>query len=161
MRFRALIPMVLAAPCLMLVRDVNADAPPDQYDFFFPSDSSIIDLQTKLRWQRHVEPAAKMARDAAVLHCKAISEGGPWRLPTYKELLTLVDDFPHQEYENGKHVWKALDREAFPGAPAGKYWSSSIPTQAPVNGFYVDFETGRSGQEPATVACLVRCVADY
>ena len=42
----------------------------------------------------------------------------PWRLPTVKELLTLVDETPHDEADGqGKVAPHAIDRNAFPATP--------------------------------------------
>jgi hypothetical protein len=139
-----------------------ADAPIDQYDLFTPGTQAIDDLQTKLIWQRY-PPAVPASYADAATACATLSIAGftgTWRLPSYKELLTLVDEQPHVEYENGGLVTKAIDSHAFPGAPSGvAYWTSS-PIGALEGYVYgVNFGTGAGEiHNPASDMLYVRCV---
>jgi hypothetical protein len=105
-----------------------------------------------------------MTFDAAASYCQALSLDGyasGWRVPSYKELLTLVDERPHLEYESGGDVPKAIDLNAFPGTPtaAGPYWTSS--TQPATGGAYtVSFVDGTSGLTIKATPLYVRCVHD-
>jgi hypothetical protein len=155
--------VLIAAACVSLfaVRDVRANAPVDQYDSFMPGDGWIHDMKTGLYWQRRVDPAEVLNQAAAVAACADVDGGGKWRLPTYKELMTLVDDELHDEYENGAIVQKAIDREAFPGTPAAKFWTSTKSTVSPGNWYFtIDFGNGMASNSDEGDPRLVRCVAD-
>jgi hypothetical protein len=132
------------------------------YYLFGPTSTTVLDNKTKLEWKRVVDPAAKH-RPGAVTDCAAMaSSGKPWRLPTLQELQTLVDEIPHQEYESGGIVWKAIDQEAFPGTPSDNFWSSSdevLPGGGLGGGFVVNFQDGSAKTaDPASAWALVRCV---
>ncbi|WP_449479665.1 Lcl C-terminal domain-containing protein [Streptomyces atroolivaceus] len=77
----------------------------------------VTDPTTGLTWQRATAPGT-MSPAAADAYCAALTVGGrAWRLPTVKELATLVDD---------SRVSPAIDRAAFPDTPGtGAYWSAS------------------------------------
>ena len=76
----------------------SADAPPGQYSIFSPTTQTIYDSQTRLRWQRFITDTPKLQSDAAGLCANSPSlQSG--RLPTYRELLTLVDEDGHGEWD--------------------------------------------------------------
>jgi hypothetical protein len=139
-----------------------ADAPPGQYSYFDLRDQSILDLKTGLRWQRYAAPPVSSA--SAVSYCAGLSlsgfGAGAWRLPSYKELLTLVDESPHIEYPTGAPVQIAIDGNAFSGtAVDAPYWTSSPYPPMSGNAYAVDFSTG-AGQDVAIASAnlYVRCV---
>ena len=78
----ATVPIVLA----LAVTPVMADAPPDQYSPFVRTDNIIQDRFTGLTWQRAISGPSP--------HAAATCPIG-YHLPTVKELLTLVDEEPH------------------------------------------------------------------
>ena len=141
----------------------RADAPPDQYDNFDLADTVITDAHTMLSWQRTVTTQTDFP--GAVAACNGLSLGtfpSGWRLPSYKELLTLVDESPHYEYENGL-MQVAIDGNAFPGTPVtnngGNYWSSSVSFGG--NVFVVEFGQGKAATLPTSgSSAYVRCVHD-
>jgi hypothetical protein len=139
-----------------------ADAPPGQYAPFDLRDQSILDVKTGLRWQRYAAPPMSFA--GAVSYCAGLSldgfAAGAWRLPSYKELLTLVDESPHTEYPTGAPVQIAIDGNAFSGtAVDAAYWTSSPYPPMSGNGYAVDFSTG-AGQDVSlgSSSLYVRCV---
>ncbi len=136
----------------------HATAPLDQYKFFSKADATIEDLKTKLVWERRIEPTA-MKFDAAVAHCNQY-DGGGWRLPTVKELLTLVDEQPLGIYVGTKIEYPAIDANAFPGTPLANFWSATRHFDDVNDSVVVDFSTGRTKRltaDPVNVA-YVRCV---
>ena len=140
----------------------SADAPPSQYGLFDMSNLVIADMKTGLTWQRYPSPTLFTFADAAST-CAALSLDGPslWRVPSYKELLTLVDEAPHPEYENLGVVWKAIDAHAFPGtAVDGVYWTSSPSAALAGSAFMVNFRTGEGAAYDAGFKVYVRCVHD-
>jgi hypothetical protein len=137
---------------IVVALPVSADAPPGQYDKFYSADRRIRDLKAGLVWERSVSPAP-------VEFANATCPAGR-RLPTLKELLTLVDEDPHLEYDGTllKNVPKMIDTAAF-----GKetpvdypYWTSSRGDIAKI--WTVDFGTGETDLTRDTDRRYVRCV---
>jgi hypothetical protein len=159
-RFPAVLGAVTVVALATLAR---ADAPPDQYNLFNQNNDVIPDLRTGLSWQRY-PPATGVSFDAAAAYCSQLSLDTlttGWRVPSYKELLTLVDEAPHVEYEGGQLVQKAIDGNAFPGAAVGSnYWTSSpYPLQAGY-AYTINFHDGTALQADVVTsnAFYVRCV---
>ncbi len=157
---------LLAFAALALVSlPVAADAPrgptPDnptrlaQYEAFVKDTPEINDNYTKLTWERF---ATRQTRQyvAAETACLSNFSG---RLPTVKELLTIVDEDPHQEYEFGKTVSKAIDQLAF-GSYTGvdKAYFSSTPTGNTDEVWGVEFERGTMVRLKKTDQAYARCV---
>lgn len=110
--------LLLVAPPLL------ADAPIAQYEPFDKDDTEIRDVHTKLLWQRDkVANQTKRTYASATASCVGFSG----RIPTVKELLTLVDEEPFSTYEFGQTVEKAVDQGAFGNFTAvdAAYWSST------------------------------------
>jgi hypothetical protein len=147
-----------------MVSLARADAPPDQYELFNSGSSTIADHYTKLVWQR-AAPSLQYSFTDAATYCQGLSLNGfvNWRVPSYKELLTLVDEHPHFEYENGSLVPHAIDPNAFPGSAVGTpYWTSSMYPEDPTQGsaYVIDFRNGQANYTstgPSTLL-FVRCV---
>jgi hypothetical protein len=142
----------------------RADAPLDQYGYFDMTAPTIFDKWTSLTWQRNVSMTI-FKFDEAAAYCAGLSmpQAGfvsGWRVPSYKELLTLVDEAPHLEYENASLVLKWIDPRAFFGTPVGApYWTSSA-YQATGKAYVVDLGTGTAFVQPVGLGGLVRCVHD-
>ena len=158
-RVRAIFATVALVATVSLAR---ADAPPDQYGLFNSGTVTIYDNYTKLTWQR-VAPAATYSFVAAATYCQGLSLDSytGWRVPSYKELLTLVDENPHDEYENGALIPHAVDPNAFPQtAVENPYWTSSVvpASGSPNYGYAVSFGDGTGQQQLLTQQLYVRCV---
>jgi hypothetical protein len=74
---------------------------------------TVRDRYTGLIWQRHVDPACEdgcCTWSEAQDYCAGLDLGdqSDWRLPTLKELQTLVDE---------AQASPAIDSNAFPGIP--------------------------------------------
>ena len=86
--------------------------------------------------------------------------GSPWRLPTKKELMTLVNYGIVPDNANPPVLM--IDQTIFPHAVGGDYWSSSsIPSSYPVNsgyGWFVNFSKGEVYSKQKHVSACVRCV---
>jgi hypothetical protein len=148
--------VVAASIALAVALPALAKAPPDQYDTFGPFDPTIADLHTRLTWQRGYAPAASW--DAARSYCAGLALGGQsgWRIPTVKELLTLVDEqlTPRFVDDAGIETF-AIDLEAFPSTPSARFWSWP---KLGADGFYVDFGTGAAATMNVSTPANVRCV---
>ncbi|HLK37242.1 MAG TPA: DUF1566 domain-containing protein [Polyangiaceae bacterium] len=140
----------------------RADAPPDQYELFGSAATEIQDHYTGLVWERTPAMQPFTYRDA-LARCAGLSLGSRpsgWRVPSYKELLTLVDERPRTTYPAGVPVTTAIDFNAFSATIQAPYWTSSIDPNAPGSAFAVDFTDGRGRTEDLTVGLYVRCVHD-
>lgn len=133
-------------------------APTDQYGPFNKADTTIRDLKTGLTWLREAS-AVKDHRDAGATYC-ATAPGGPFRLPTYKELLTLVDEDPHWEYDpgTGTTTLRYIDPNAFPATPPDLFWTiSASPGGAKVVNFGDGTTAARNPGSTGDIA-YARCV---
>lgn len=156
---RKLLPRAVLA-ALLLALPAAADAPrdPPQYDRFDGDTLVIKDNFTKLEWDRF---NVFTKRDQTFVDggCALVTSlGNLGRLPTVKELLTLVDEEPHPEYEGGKNVTKMIDQPAFDGTPIDlPYWTST-PGPQPDTFWTVSFANGAMVAMPKTAMANARCV---
>lgn len=130
-------------------------APSDQYGPFDYRSVTIKDTKTKLAWTRST---TKLSASAAETYCGSLGAGV--RLPTVKELLSLVDEVPHDEYEGLATVTKYIDPAAFPDTPTDQpYWTSTrdLPNGASAR-LLVDFGTGETRTADVGDTRNVRCV---
>jgi hypothetical protein len=132
----------LGFAALLVTLPALADAPADQYEQFDRDSTSIKDAHTLLQWERRPAPTP--------------FSGG--RLPTVKELLTIVDEAPHDEYVAPSVVSKFIDGLAFPDTPVDRpYWTSSPGEPGLV--WAVDFGTGLMTPLSATTGqAYARCL---
>lgn len=162
--------VVLAGAALVVVA-VRADAPSDQYGFFQAMTPSIKDTKARLEWERFPE-LNLLAGDAgadggmwapnqtfANANTRCQNLGAGWRLPTVKELSTIVDEDPHQVYRDGGTPYLFIDRNAFPTADPQHYWSSSPAKNN--QAWAVDFGSGEPVLDPQSLPNVSRCVRVY
>ncbi len=150
---RALVFAAFAAPVLVALYARAIGAPPDQYAIFNKGDLTITDQKTNLTWQRYPSDAGRV--DFASATCPS-----GFRLPTYKELLTLIDEDPHSEYDPdaGTSTLRYIDPNAFPGTPPAYFWSLSADTSSGGRKV-VSFGTGpETNYLPEGEYAYVRCV---
>ena len=121
-----------------------ANAPVGRYAI---ASGEVLDTQTGLVWQQ-ASSTTKMSWADAQTYC-----GGAWRVPSMKELQTLVD-----ETRGGP----ALDTEAFADVSAAsgyEYWSSSpVAGLSSIAWWYVEFEWGHDSYGNPDSQVRVRCV---
>jgi hypothetical protein len=129
------------------IASANADAPSDRY-MINSSQGLVTDLRTGLIWQ-HPANTSQYTSDQANTYCKGLTVGGMtgFRVPTLKELMTLVDP---------TRVSPAIDAKAFPNTPSEWFWTAS--NRAALGTATVSFDTGGSGFFAATDRLRVRCV---
>jgi hypothetical protein len=147
--------LAVVAVALPVRADDPPGAPPGQYDPFDSRSFQIKDVKTGLRWTRSVS-AGTVPFATATSTCV-----GGTRLPTLKELLTLVDEQPHPTYDEnlGRTVTKMIDPNAFDQyAPVDSpYWTSSTSGDSEV--WTVDFSNGAATKARITDPRYVRCVS--
>jgi hypothetical protein len=103
---------------------------------------------TTLVWQRAAAPDRLTWADAGP-YCASLAG---FRLPGAKELLSLVDWQAHDV---------AIDGSAFPGTPAGAFWTSSRMAGSTADAVTVDFsQSVYAGTSHAAASSpqYVRCV---
>jgi hypothetical protein len=106
------------------------------------------DKYTRLTWQRAVEHDNYTWDDAKTFCSKLSANGGGWRLPSLRELLTLVDVI---------HVEPAIDPSTFPGTPSELFWSSSPSLSPAGTAWGVNFTRGSSAAATVGTKAHVRC----
>jgi hypothetical protein len=136
------------------VRCVAADGDNDDdgskpVTHFAFDDGVVTDVGTRLTWQQPA-PEETYAWDAAATYCETLElTGGGWRLPTIKELLTLVDE---------QRTNPAMDGRAFPAATVEYVWSSSRVAGEKSAAWAVGFRFGFDASLETETEQHVRCV---
>ena len=95
-------------------------------------DGTVTDTETGLMWQQNTAPDTYSWKQA-LAYCKNLDFASytDWRLPTAKELASLVDTSLYNP---------AINSTFFPGTVASAYWSSTWFNSE--NARYVDFKNG-------------------
>jgi hypothetical protein len=136
----------VAAGLTLLAR---ADAPAGRYTI---ANGTVYDTKTKLTWQQAV-PGTTYTWANAKTYCAGLSLAGTeWRLPTVKELQTIVDELQTNP---------AIDATAFPSTPTSRFWSSSPLAGSSSSSSYawhVYFIDGSTYNEDVSKIYAVRCV---
>jgi len=114
---------------------------------FTTTPTEVVDGKTGLTWQRGVASVAKTWAEAKA-YCPTV--GANFRLPSVKELLTIVDFTKSNP---------AIDTTVFPGTTAAVFWTSSaVAGNNPSHAWSVNFGTSRAGSYGVGGAGQVRCV---
>ena len=149
--------LVALAVVLGSNRMARADAPSSQYSIPESKSAVVVDRKTKLIWERSPQTDLRSFADAQAYCASLQLEGATgWRLPTMRELMTIVDVRARNP---------AIDRKAFPStAYAEPYWTSTVygDTSGCKNKsctWLVDFGSGSAGPTSSTYnQGRVRCV---
>ncbi|MBN2575724.1 MAG: DUF1566 domain-containing protein [Deltaproteobacteria bacterium] len=124
----------------------RADAPAGRYTI---ANGTVYDTRTKLTWQQAV-PSTTYTWANAKTYCAGLPlPGTGWRLPTAKELQTIVDE---------SRSAPSIDTTAFPSTPSTWFWSSSPLAGSSLYAWYVDFFSGFTSVYDLSIAYRVRCV---
>ena len=96
---------------------------------------AVLDLKTQLIWERSPNPT-EVTWLTAQSRCTLKTIGGQtgWRLPSFIELMTLVEPFPEQ----AQAVPSLPAGHPFQGVKAGAYWTSDSSSSEPTNAYTVD-----------------------
>jgi hypothetical protein len=134
----------MAAFVATSVATARADAPAGRYTV---AGGVVTDTKTNLLWQQ--TPATPRKRADAVAYCAGLGTG--WRIPTMKELMTLVDD---------SRTRPAID-PVFASQPTDSCMTSSVVGRLtaldPTAYWLVNFLDGSNVYGGADGGCL-RCV---
>lgn len=147
-RCSAVVAQLLAISWLSLSFLARADAPPCRYEL---TSDTVLDRTTKLTWQRTLDGTLRTQEEAET-YCSGLSiAGAGFRLPTVKELQTIVEVSRHAP---------ALDTNAFPGilGSSSMHWTSSRYAKDDSNAWYVQFVDGSVYWKPVSERIYVRCV---
>ena len=113
---------------------------------------TVYDTKSRLTWQRTALTTGS-TWDSAKTYCASSTVsailGGAGRLPTIKELQTLVDYLANPP---------RIDLVAFPGTPGEPFWSSSAKFGSSSEAWVVDFSQGPSKTDVTSDVNDVRCV---
>jgi hypothetical protein len=133
------------------VRCVRGGPPPGDPDAerYRIADGTVVDLATGLTWQQRVEPTGRAWTDARAACASLTLAGGGWRLPSMKELQSLVDD---------SRAGPAIDPQAFPDTPPDPFWTASRVVASPTSAWRVSFQHGYTYDSSDFNEYLVRCV---
>jgi hypothetical protein len=142
---------VLMPLALLVAGATLADAPPGRYEID-ANQGTVTDRLTGLVWQREVHT---YAWQDAKRYCanQSPAEAG-WRLPSMKELQTIVDESQSNP---------AIDNRAFPDTPPAWFWSSSAAAGSSNRAWSVDFHSGHTSEsllefDSNQLRLYVRCV---
>lgn len=128
------------------IRQGHANAPPGRY---IVTDFTVVDTRTGLVWERQGPAAAQTSANAESYCQNSTLENAQWRLPTMKELQTLVDESQSSP---------AIDLVAFPVTPAGEFWTSSTVASFSILNWTINFVDGDTSFGSGNKTAYVRCV---
>ncbi|MBN1944666.1 MAG: DUF1566 domain-containing protein [Bradymonadales bacterium] len=114
-------------------------------------DLTVTDSLAGLQWQRQTESARVWLEALAACQDSDLGSFEDWRLPTLKELQTLVDD---------RRLQPSIDVVAFPDTPSEWYWSSTPIRYPPDEGWATSYTDGYASIHAFTEQHLFRCVRD-
>ncbi len=124
----------------------RADAPVGRYTI---ANGIVTDTKTLLTWQQTIS-ASSYTWSNAQSYCTGLNLNGTgWRVPSMKELQTIVDETKTNP---------SIDPTAFPSTPVDVFWTSSPLAGSPSNAWYVYFKYGSFNFVVVTDTYRVRCV---
>jgi hypothetical protein len=117
---------------------------------------AVMDLTTRLIWERSPHPT-EVTWSTATTRCALKTVGGQsgWRLPSFIELMTLVEPPPHQ----ASAVPALPPGHPFQGIKAGAYWTSNSSSSQPAHAYAVDLLRGDVAPHEKTRANPLWCVS--
>jgi hypothetical protein len=154
----ASIPRFLCAVAMVAVippTPADASAPGGRYVVTNGGTSSgtVYDSKTRLTWQQTTSSIPYTRADAKT-YCAGVGSslgGTGWRLPTLKELQSLVD--------YSQTTPPMIDSTTFPGTPSERFWSASPLVGSSSYAWYIDFHYGNTSNDVfVSNTYHVRCV---
>jgi hypothetical protein len=141
----------LSAATVGTLRCVHSSGPGEDFStpaveplnhYSIPATGEVLDNCTGLTWQASGNASGLLAWADAVTYCQNLGlNGHTWRLPTVRELATLVDE---------NQVAPAINRTYFPNTQYGAhtnnwYWSSHNSRGSTTYAFALNFDDGFTG----------------
>ena len=119
--------------------------------FIDNDDGTITDTTTRLMWTKETLACGPLEHTQAIKACKSLrlARRMDWRLPSIKELFSLVD---HSK------AFPAIDTAFFPDAHCLRYWASTLSRSNSLCGWVVDFKDGQAYITSLLHNCYVRAV---
>jgi hypothetical protein len=115
---------------------------------------TTIDAMTQLEWQRSSLDESARSWSEALAHCETLThaEKDDWRLPSIKELVTIVDE--------SATAAPLLDQASFGDSSAPRYWSSTpaLTFADERVAFTLDTSFGGTPDMKMTDSAAARCV---
>ncbi len=138
---------VAAVIGILSINDARANAPSGRYT---QQGATVVDNKTGLTWEQSAS-TTPFTWTGAKSRCSSVGAG--WRVPTIKELQSLVD--------YARSGTPKIDTAYFPGTPFEPFWwSSTAMAGSSSDAWYVDFDNGSAGHQAMTDGGLVRCVRE-
>lgn len=126
----------------------RASAPAGRYTI---GNGAVYDTKTNLTWQQVISLSMHTQGDAAS-YCATLGLAGvTWRLPTMREILTIVD-------LSVAPPGPTIDVTAFPDTPAAFFWSSTPYSGTPGNAWSAQFQYGFAYGNLMSDTSYARCV---
>lgn len=148
-------PALFVAPLVLMAAVAgpgHAAAPAGHY-MLSESGKTVYDTRSKLTWMRGVSLATWAEAKTTCAGAGSSLGGTGWRLPTYKELLTLLD-LSRTGTTGDDYKYDPV----FPSSGIGGTWSATLDARSPERAWSVNFFYGDNGTAPITQQSAVRCV---
>jgi hypothetical protein len=120
------------------------------YDFIDNSDGTVTHRPTDLTWQQEDDNVVR-SWENALSYCENLSldKYSDWRLPNFRELLTLVDYTVYGP---------AINSSLFPNNDGGDFWTSTTHPDVTTAAWRVRFYYGIMDLDYKSSSIYVRCV---
>ena len=114
-------------------------------------DGTVTDQNTLLMWQQQDDNNRNRNQSSAISYCNSFNFAGhtDWRLPTKKELVSIVD---YGKYD------PAIDNTKFLNAKSSTYWTSTVSTYSSSGGWVIPFLQGKLHGIGLDTQLYARCV---
>ena len=146
---RAIVPTSIVAAVLLPITFVQADVRSAPCGRYVVDADTVKDTKTGLTWQRTIDTNV-YDWSQALQYCRDLAgAGGGWRLPTYWELQSIIDE---------TRTNPAIDVDVFPGTPSIYFWTSSPYVGDSSGAWVVAFSDGITFYDDVTLAWRARCV---
>jgi len=134
--------LLISFPAVGLPSDsvVDTQIPASRFHILEESKGeAVLDIETRLIWERNPSSAETGWANAS-LRCALTSTGGRlgWRLPSFFELMTLVEPSPLATANKPS----LPAGHPFRGVRASLYWTTSSQDTEPTNAYAIDFLRG-------------------
>lgn len=119
---------------------------------FIKSENIVIDKQRNLMWQDNIEVTYEEDIIMGNVYCEELILNGyiDWKLPTIKQLQTLIDQEGKQNYLN----------KVFEFVQEGDYYSNTKNISKYKEYWYINYKTGLISTKHRSMLGHIRCVRE-